>query len=299
MAEKLARGIWPALCTPFDDSGQQLAEDRIAPLVGALLDAGSNGFFVCGGTGEGAAMSPDERRRMATATIQRVAGAVPIIMQVGATSTENAIALARHAAKAGANAVGSVAPVDQPNDLEAAVRHYAAIGAATDLPFYVYWLARTADTSVNAAQYLEAMQQVPNFAGVKFTDTNFYLFQQLIDLGGPTLNAISGPDEMCLAAMVMGSDAAIGTTYNIMPKIYLGMRHAFEHGDIKTAMLAQQRANRVIACLIDVGVLAAVKAILTWRGLPVGPTRPPNIALDEAGQNRLRQLLDALDFEIE
>ena len=143
------------------------------------------------------------------------------------------------------------------------------------------------------------MQQVPNFCGVKFTDTNFYLFQQLIDLGDSQLNAISGPDEMCLAAMVMGSDAAIGTTYNIMPKIYLGMRRAFEQGDIKTAMVAQQRANRVITRLIDAGVLAAVKAILGWRGLPVGPPRPPHQRLDEIGQNHLRQHLDELDFDLE
>ena len=69
---------------------------------------------------------------------------------------------------------------------------------------------------------------MPNFAGVKFTDHNLYLFGQLIDRSGGELNAISGPDEMALPAMVMGADAAIGSTYNIMPKIYLRMRSAFE-----------------------------------------------------------------------
>lgn len=299
MSKKLVHGIWPALCTPFDDSGLHLAEDRIAPLIKNLVDAGSDGFFVCGGTGEGAAMTADERQRMASLTTSTLAGAVPIILQVGATSTENAVNLARHAAQIGVDAVASVAPIDHPNNLEAAVQHYTAIGAATDLPFYVYWLANTADKRVNANQYLEAMQHVPNFYGVKFTDTNLYLFQQLIDLGGPDLNAISGPDEMCLAAMVMGSDAAIGTTYNIMPKIYLQMRQAFEQSDLTTAMLAQQRANQVICRLIEAGVLGAVKAILGWRGLAVGPPRPPHQALDQLTQNHLRQRLDELDFDIE
>ena len=143
------------------------------------------------------------------------------------------------------------------------------------------------------------MQRVPNFARFKFTDTNFYLFQQLVDLGGGALNAISGPDEMCLAAMVMGSDAAIGSTYNIMPRIYLRMRRAFENGDIRSAMTDQQRANRVISHLIDVGVVGGIKSILHWRGLPVGPPRPPNQALDAAAEARLRQNLDALDFSVE
>lgn len=298
MTKKLARGTLPALCTPFDDSGRELAIDRVAPLVGALIDAGSSGLFVCGGTGEGAAMSVAERKSMAATTASAVAGAVPLILQVGATSTENAVELAHHASSLPIDAVASVAPVDAPNDLRAAVDHYAAIGAATDLPFYVYWLARTADQNVTAAQYLEAMRAVPNFAGIKFTDTNFYLFQQLVDLSEGQLNLITGPDEMCVAGMVMGSDAAIGTTYNVMPKRYVEMRRAFEAGDIRRAMDCQVEANRIISTFIKHGVLASVKALLGWRNLPVGPTRPPNQPLTAEGESHLRRDLDQLGLEI-
>ena len=298
MVDKLARGIWPALCTPFDDTGQHLAIDRVASLVRILLDAGSDGFFVCGGTGEGGSMSVSERKQMAETTIGEVAGAVPIILQVGATSTENAVELARHAATIPVDAIASVAPIDRPNDLSAAVQHYTAIGGATSLPFYVYWLAHTADRNITAPEYLEAMQAVPNFAGIKFTDTNFYFFQQLIAISAGQLNAITGPDEMCLPGMVMGSDAAIGTTYNIMPRLFLQMRRDFERGDIRRAMEAQARANQVISILARQDVLAGVKAILGWRGTPVGPPRAPRSTLSAAGETRLRSELDALGFEI-
>ncbi len=305
MVNKLARGILPALCTPFDDSGTSVALERVQPLIQHLLQAGSAGFFVCGGTGEGKAMTTDERKAMAAAAIQVTAGQVPVIIQVGATSTDNAVELARHAAEAGADAVASVAPVDAPGDLQAAVRHYAAIGATTDLPFYVYWLAQDADRRVTAEQYLDAMAAVPNFCGVKFTDTNFYLFQQLGDLSDGRLNMISGPDEMCVAGMVMGSDAAIGSTYNIMPRLFVGMRQAFETGDIAAAMQAQVKANRVIRLLFlagnasggTSGAMAALKCMLTWRGLPVGPPRIVG-SLDAQGEQVLRSGLDALDFDV-
>ncbi|MEW6751847.1 MAG: dihydrodipicolinate synthase family protein [Candidatus Latescibacterota bacterium] len=299
MAAKLAHGILPALCTPFDDSGQDVAAQRVPPLVGHLLEVGSTGFFVCGSTGEGAALSVPERQRMAEAVVGAVARAAPVIVQVGATTSDNAVVLARHAAACGADAVASVVPVDRPNDLAAAVEHYAAIGAATDLPFYAYWIAQTADRRVTAEQYLEAMQRVPNFAGVKFTDTNFFLFEGLVDLSAGRLNMISGPDEMCLAGMVMGSDAAIGTTYNVMPRLFVAMRRAFEAGDVRRAMELQVRANRVIRFLVRTGaVLAAVKALLAWRGLPVGPTRPPQPALCPAGEAVLRRGLETLGFEV-
>ena len=298
MVAKLARGILPALCTPFDDSGMNLAPERISSLVRALLDSGVNGFFACGGTGEGGAMTVAERKQMAELTLKEVAGSVPVIVQVGATATENAVELAKHAAAAGAPAVGSVAPIDNPNNLAAAAKHYCAIGAAVDIPFYVYWLARKAQNDVSADEFLEAMRSVPNFSGIKFTDTNLYFFQRLIDLTNGEINAISGPDDLCLCAMVMGSDAAIGSTYNVMPKIFVNMRQAFETGDIRQAMDLQLHANRVITVLIEHGVMASVKAVLGWRGTPVGPPRAPHKLLDEQGAHSLRAALDNLDFEV-
>ena len=298
MTNKLAHGIWPALCTAFDDSGQSVDTERVRSLVRSLLDTGISGFFVCGGTGEGAFLSLPERQQMAEVVAAEVSGAVPLILQVGGTETENAVALARHAAGVeGIDAVASVAPVDRPKDLAAAVEHYAAIGAATDLPFYVYWLAASADRAVTAVEFLEAMEAVPNFTGIKFTDHNLYLFQQLIAGSGGRLNAISGPDEMCAAAMIMGADAAIGSNYNIMPGIFLRMRQAFEASDVVGAMEAQAQANRLIAVLMSVGVLAGIKAMLGWRGLPVGPPRAA-APLTPDQESVLRDFVENLDFAV-
>ncbi len=299
MTNKLARGIWPALTTPFSNDGSTLAQEQVEPLIRYLLDQGIDGLFVTGGTGEGAAMSIDERKAMTETTIGAVANAVPLIFQVGATTTENAVELARHAAASGTDAIASVAPVDRANDLEAAVEHYAAIGAATDKPFYVYWLAGTADRSISAEQYLEAMNKVPNFSGLKFTDSNFYFFQRLVALSGDRLNLISGPDEICLGGMVAGADAAIGSTYSIMPKIFTAMRKHFEASQIRPAMELQSRGNQVISIFIRYGVIAAVKAVLAMRGVDVGIPRAPHTPLDQAAKNALRAELDALDFAVE
>ena len=294
---KLIRGIVPALCTPFDEK-DELAIRRVPALIRALLDAHVAGFFVCGSTGEGKSMTAPERKQMAEAAVREVGGTVPVIVHVGATSTENAVALAKHAAAVGADATASVAPVESPGNLPAAVEHYGAIGAATNLPFYVYWIAASADRAVTADQFLTSMKSVKNFGGFKFTDTNFYLFQQLVDCSGGKLNALTGPDEMCLAGMVMGSDGAIGSTYNIMPRLFVGMYEAFHRGDIKRAMAAQVQANRVISPLLRVGVLAGAKAILGWRGIPVGKPRPPTPDLSPEDLEELKHGLDALDFEI-
>ncbi|MBT4101067.1 MAG: hypothetical protein HOM68_26395 [Gemmatimonadetes bacterium] len=298
MTNKLARGIWPALCTAFDDSAEQVHAERVRSLLRSLIDAGSQGFFVCGGTGEGRVMSVPERMNMAELVADEVAGVVPLILQVGGTTTQEAVELAQHAAHVkGIDAVASVAPADQPNDLDAAVAHYAAIGGATNLPFYVYWLMGEADQRITADHFLEAMKGVPNFTGIKFTDHNLYMFGQLIDRSDGTINAISGPDEMALPAMVMGAEAAIGTTYNVMPRLYLQMRAAFEAGQLEEAIQCQRRANQVIRILIEHGVLASVKAMLAWRGTPVGPPRLVE-PLSPQVESALRADIDTLEFEV-
>jgi len=295
--EKLIRGIVPALITPFDEDGE-LATDRVPVLVSHLLEAGARGFFVCGTTGEGKAMTVPERKDMVEAAVKEVGGAVPVIAHVGATTTENAAELAKHAESIGADASASVAPIDAPRNLPAAAEHYSAIGAASELPFYVYWVAASADQEVTAEQYLGAMATVPNFAGVKFTDTNFYLFQQLVACSDGKINAVTGPDEMCLAGMVMGSDGAIGSTYNIMPRLFVSMYEAFHSGNVQAAMPKQAQANRVISKLIGIGVLAGLKAVLGWRGIPVGAPRPPMPSASAETLEELRGFLESMDYEV-
>ena len=85
-------------------------------------------------------------------------------------------------------------------------------------------------------------------------------------MAGDRLNIISGPDEICLGGMVAGADAAIGSTYNIMPNIFLRMRRHFEAGEIRLAMELQAQANRVISTMMRFGVLGALKAELGMRG---------------------------------
>lgn len=151
MSDPLIHGVIPALITPFNADGS-VNVDVIPALVAYHLEAGINGFYLCGNTGEGFGMTVAERKLMLEATAAAVKGAVPLLVHVGACPLEDAIELAVHAASAGAAGVSSVVPVDKPNNLPAAAEFFSGIGAATDLPFYVYWVAANADTSVDAMQ---------------------------------------------------------------------------------------------------------------------------------------------------
>jgi N-acetylneuraminate lyase len=165
---------------------------------------------------------------------------------------------------------------------------------------------------VGASQYLEAMKGVPNFKGIKFTDTNFFVFQQLQYLApavlGHPLNAVTGPDEMAVAGLAMGSDGAIGSTYNIQPKLNCRMHAAFAAGDVAGAIKLQEQLNAVIAKLIaacdcasrGTNIIAGLKAVYRARGIDVGPAREAAAtALAPAAEADLLAFLEACEWDVE
>ena len=282
----LFHGVVPALVTPFTEDGSAVAVDAVAPLVEHMLAAGTTGFYLCGSTGEGFAMTVAERKVMLEATVAATGGRVPVMIHVGGCDVEDAVALAKHAKEAGASAVSSVTPGsygrDEPHDEAAVTAYFTAVASATDLPFYAYLLGGAAPS---AKAFLAQMASIPNLKGVKYTKANFYVFQQILDLssadGAAPLNMMSGMDECMIAGAIMGSHGAIGSTYNTMPKTFAAMRRAFDDGDIATAMALQTKANRAIALLIEAcncaergtNIIAGAKAVLRARGISVGYAR--------------------------
>ncbi len=100
--------IVAAAFTPFDPDGS-VAVDVIERQLAGLLNDGADGAFVCGTTGEGAALSTPERKQVAEAWIGAAPDGFEIIVHVGHAAIADAADLARHAANAGA--IAAVAPI--------------------------------------------------------------------------------------------------------------------------------------------------------------------------------------------
>ena len=235
--EPLIQGLWPAFITPLTKDGE-VDVAAVKPLCNYLIDeCGVHGLYACGGTGEMRSLDPEARKTMCAATCEAVAGRVPVVVCVGETvDTAEAVDLAEHAKSVGADGLSSTVPVwavDDPDLLSLTVDLYTALGEV-GLPLYAYWIADTKG-DWSSQDYLDAMADVPNFAGLKFTDYTFNTFQNLMSRSGYSLNVVSGPDEMMLAGKAAGAHGAIGTTYNVMPKMNVAINDLFLAGDMAGA----------------------------------------------------------------
>lgn len=133
-------------------------------------------------------------------------------------------------------------------------------------------------SEIRPEEFLDRMKAVPTFAGIKYGASNFHISQgiaQQSERAGHRINVLTGPDELLLAGLVMGSDGAVGTTYNAFPNHSVAIYKHHQEGNIREAERLQSQLGELIGELIRMGiVLAGTKAIMREQGLAVGQCRP-------------------------
>ena len=128
MKKPIFTGSGVALATPFTNDG--VDGEALKKLLDFQLEGGTDAVIVCGTTGEAATMSYEERLRTIESVVRHVDGRVPVIAGTGSNNTENAIALSRDAALAGADGLLVVTPFYNKATQKGLVRHYTAIADA-------------------------------------------------------------------------------------------------------------------------------------------------------------------------
>lgn len=282
------RGIYPALLTPFD-SEYRINEKALRQLVRLNLDKGVQGFYVCGSTAEAFMLSVEDRKKILDIVTDENAGKAKIIAHVGAISQLQATDLARHAQAAGADMISSICPFYYGFPFKDLKAFYYDLADSVDLPVLVYYFPANSGVKFTLDMVEEFLCD-ERFAGVKFTNNDFFMLQQ-IKAHYPKAAVFNGYDEMFLCGISMGADGGVGSTYNFMAEKYLGIMEAFRNGNITAAQKLQFEANAILAKLIKYGVMPAEKAILEMMGIPMGNCLKPFAEVSEEAKKDLRETL--------
>ena len=111
--EKL-RGVVGYPVTPLKAGGTKLDEDRFCTLLDVLIESGVCGQTIVGSTGAFGSFTEQERKTIAATAVRHINGRVPVFIGVGATTTDEAIRLAKHAQDIGAAGVQVAAMTHWP-----------------------------------------------------------------------------------------------------------------------------------------------------------------------------------------
>ena len=285
MSRSRLRGSLTALVTPFRNDAVDEAAFRA--LVGWQIESGTHGLVPCGTTGESPTLTHDEHKRLVAICVEEARGRVPVVAGAGSNNTAEAIDLARHAEKAGADAVLVVTPYYNRPSQEGLYAHFKAIDAAIGLPIIIYNIPprSVVDMSIDT---MKRLYELPNIAGVKDATGNVARVSLQRRALGPDFIQLSGEDMTALASMAAGSVGCISVTSNVAPRLCADMQNACLEGDYAKALEVQDRLVPLHAGLFLEPNPAGPKFGLSLLGLIAAETRLPMLPASEAVQGTIR-----------
>lgn len=287
-------GIMPALMTPADRNGK--INLKVLPsFIEFLLQAGCSGFFVGGSTGEGFLQTLEERLRFARAVMQIVRKRVPVILHVGAMNPADAFRLAEEGGKLGVLAVSSVIPFYYDYALDEIAWYYRRIRAASGLPLILYYLPSNTNKVIAVEQFCNSLVTIEGVAGIKYTDSDLNKMMMVSALSPRPLVFFGGYDQMGICFLAAGASALIGSTFNMIPEMFVEMFNAFRSGEIEKARALQVRINRFVYEVKKFGN-RGYWSVLKLRGMDIGLPRKPGRELSRDDWKKLEKLVS--DFVI-
>ena len=269
--------ILTAIVTPFDDDGA-VDEQAFVSLMHHLAANGSDGFVVCGTTGEAATLDDEEHLRVVEVAVnERPAGAT-IVAGVGSNDTRHAVHLTSRACELGADALLSVNPYYNRPNRRGIIAHYREVSRAADRPILLYNIPqRTGSDMPN--DLIAELGQLEHIEGVKQANND-----NLAPIDGMSIYA--GNDEILAAVLDMGEPGGILTASHIVgPE----MRRMVDEPEARAAV--HESLLPVFAAMSVAPAAVTNKAALNLLGHRVGKPRLPYVEADEHELETIRDML--------
>jgi 4-hydroxy-tetrahydrodipicolinate synthase len=282
------RGSFTALVTPFQNG--TVDEKAFRALVVWQIDEGTNGLVPVGTTGESPTLSHDEHKQVVEWCIAEARGRVPVIAGAGSNSTREAIDLAQHAEKAGADAVLVVTPYYNKPTQEGLYHHFKAVNDAIGIPIIIYNIpARSViDMSVDT---MKRLYELKNIAGVKDATANMVRVSQQRATLGPAFNQLSGEDATALGFMAHGGHGCISVTSNVAPRLCAEFQNACLRGDYGAALKLQDKLMPLHQNLFVETNPSPAKYALSLLGKCSDAVRLPMVALSDKSKAAVRDAM--------
>tara|TARA_B100001057_G_scaffold155694_1_gene155973 strand:+ start:781 stop:1671 length:891 start_codon:yes stop_codon:yes gene_type:complete len=288
-------GIIVPLVTPFDKDGN-LDSEKINILIERYLNIGVHGFYIGGTTGEGLFQSVNERCQFLKVVSELVGNKGLLIAQVGALSERDVYKITIFASENHFDVISSTPPFYFNHSEREIINYYKRLSKISDLPILMYNTPGATGQSISIDAQID-MLKLPNIIGSKHTDMNFFNAERLLR-EIPTAAIFNGPDEMLTGGLAMGMVGGIGSTYNLMPRLYLEIYNSMNLGELKNAQRLQAIANDVTFELLRIspGVVPGIKHGLKVLGFDVGGPRKPFLPIESDNRIFEKLLIDANGF---
>jgi len=283
------RGSIVAIVTPFKNG--KVDEKKFGELIEFQIKNGSSGIVPCGTTGESATLSFQEHDRVIEITIGQVKKRVPVIAGTGSNSTEEAIMLTRHAAKAGADASLQVSPYYNRPTQKGLYEHFKAIANSVDIPIILYNIATRTGVNIEPETIARLAGDCKNIVGVKEASGNLDQMSRIKALCPANFDLISGDDSLTLPILSIGGTGIISVVANIVPQDVANLVAEFQKGNMEKARELHYKLLPLIKAIFIETNPIPVKTAMGLLGMCEPDLRLPMSGMSPENLEKLKKSL--------
>lgn len=274
-----------ALITPFLNEEIDIA--ALKKLVNWHIDQGTNGFVVCGSTGEAALLNRAERRLVIETVIQENAKRLPIIIGCGAPSTHETIEMMSEAKALGADAALVVTPYYVKPTPEGIFQHFKTLNDTVDLPVIIYNNPGRAVVGLSI-DLVVRLAELPNMVAIKDSCDDLTRVIKMRRQISKPFSFLSGDDPIATAYLAQGGDGVISVSANVVPKLCRQMVEAWKNRDLDQFAALRDKLLPFHEAMFIEASPAPVKYVTSQLQLTTDEVRLPLVA----ASNAVRKVLD-------
>ena len=257
----MLRGSLTALVTPFKQGGA-FDEKAFRSFAEWQMEEGTSGLVPVGTTGESPTLSHDEHHLVVRVCVEVAKGRVPVVAGAGSNNTAEAVSLAQHAEKVGADAVLVVTPYYNKPTQRGLYDHFAAVAKAVSLPIIIYNIPPRSVIDMTPDTMGKLARAHGNIVGVKDATGKIERVSEQRITCGKDFVQLSGEDASALGFNAHGGVGCISVTANVAPRLCAEFQAATLAGDYARALGYQDRLMPLHkAIFMEPGVIGSKYAL--------------------------------------
>lgn len=284
------QGVCTPICTIFSEHDQAFDEARFLRHLDTLLEAGIHIIAVCGGTGEFAYLSAQEKRRIAELSAKHIDGRAKLIVQTSAIRTDETMEISRHAEGVGADALLVLPPYFEGPDERGVIYHYEQVAQAVDVPIMAYNIPVHSGFDITPELFSHLLQ-IDNIRYIKDSTGDMLRIEQLLTSGAGVFN---GCDYLSFYALLAGCSGLFWGGSNAMPQEAVSLYDACLAENYGRALELWRRMRPSNIFFWSHIFNPSVKAACNMMGHDVGQCRLPVLPLEEEQRAELAVSLEPL-----
>lgn len=283
------RGSIVAIVTPFKKGQVDIA--RFKELIEFQIKSGTQGIVPCGTTGESPTLTHEEHNLVVETCVATVKRRVPVIAGTGSNATAEAVALTRHAEKAGADGALVVTPYYNKPTQKGLYLHFKAVAGSVKIPIILYNIEGRTARNIETDTVARLARDCKNIVGVKEASGNLQQIRDVRRTCGDKFLVFSGDDALTLPVLEIGGVGVISVVANIIPKDVVALITAFNSGNKSRASEINDKMIPLIKAIFIETNPIPVKKALELLGMCSSEMRLPLCDMEDANVEKLKAAL--------